>query len=299
MKSHINETHFELYSRNYSEPDRVKGLWFVIWMCFLEYFLLWLEKKPLPHPKENILSVCHGIFYYLIKVWIRSTEYFAYIWLWENYSLFPMWFSESWSSFFGTVIFVDFCYYWFHRFSHEVMLFWAIHQVHHLSLDLTVSVGIRHSPIQSLFSWVFYLPLAIIGLPVSHLKAHLHVNHMYQIWVHTEAVDKIGPLEWVMNTPSHHRVHHGIIERVIDKNYGGIFIIWDRLFGTFTPEENRDDNIYGVLNQTQSWNIFSQQIILPPTCNRKSKTMSNGLEFFNTFWKGPSWSLDILALGGN
>ncbi len=150
----------------------------------------------------------------------------------------------------------DFMYYWFHRFSHEISILWAAHAVHHQSEDYNLSTALRQTSTGFLFGWIFYLPLFVVGFPLEVLLAVNAVNLIYQFWVHTQHIRKIGPLEAVLMTPSHHRVHHAQNERYIDKNYGGMFIVWDRLFGTYEPEHDDDPVIFGVRKPLESWNPF-------------------------------------------
>lgn len=139
----------------------------------------------------------------------------------------------------------DFLYYWFHRVSHRMNLVWIGHGPHHQSEDFNFSVALRQGPIQPLFSNVFYLPLALFGFPPAMFATVAGINTVYQFFLHTELVRTLGPLEWILNTPSHHRVHHGCNGRYLDKNYGAILIIWDRMFGSFEPE--RQTPVYGTV----------------------------------------------------
>ncbi len=148
----------------------------------------------------------------------------------------------------------DFCYYWFHRFSHEISILWAAHAVHHQSEEYNLSTALRQTSTGFLFGWVFYLPLFAIGFPLEVLVTVNAVNLIYQFWVHTRLVGRLGPLEAVLMTPSHHRVHHAQNERYIDKNYGGMLITWDRLFGTYEPESDEEPVVYGVRKPLASWN---------------------------------------------
>jgi hypothetical protein len=150
----------------------------------------------------------------------------------------------------------DFLYYWFHRFSHEISILWAAHAVHHQSEDYNLSTALRQTSTGFLFGWVFYLPLFLIGFPLEIVLTVNAVNLLYQFWVHTQLIRSLGPLERVMMTPSHHRVHHAQNERYIDKNYGGMFIIWDRMFGTYEPESDEEPVIFGVRKPLESWNPF-------------------------------------------
>ncbi len=147
---------------------------------------------------------------------------------------------------------VDCAYYWFHRIAHRFNAPWAGHVVHHSSEDYNLAVALRQGTFQGVFSWVFYLPLALVGYPPSWFAAMASFDTLYQFWIHTRAIGKLGPLEWVFNTPSHHRVHHVRNPKYLDKNYAGTLIIWDRMFGTFQPEE--EEPVYGLTKPLNSWN---------------------------------------------
>ena len=150
----------------------------------------------------------------------------------------------------------DFCYYWFHRFSHEISILWAAHAVHHQSEDYNLSTALRQTSTGFLFGWIFYLPLFVVGFPLEVLITVNAVNLIYQFWVHTQLIRRLGPLEAVLMTPSHHRVHHAQNERYIDKNYGGMFILWDRLFGSYEPESDDEPVVFGVRKPLANWNPF-------------------------------------------
>ena len=149
----------------------------------------------------------------------------------------------------------DFSYYWFHRVSHEVNLFWAAHVVHHQSEDYNLGTALRQSG-SGLFGFIFYLPWLYIGIPPEILFASGAINLVYQFWVHTEHVPKLGPLEYLFVTASNHRVHHAQNNIYIDRNYGGIFIIWDRMFGSFQEELANEPCIYGIRKPLKSYNPF-------------------------------------------
>ncbi len=130
----------------------------------------------------------------------------------------------------------DLCYYWFHRAHHEIRFFWAAHVTHHSSQRYNLSTALRQSWTSSMTGLIFWTPLPLLGFEPVMIMTMMSVSLLYQFWIHTELIDKLGPFEWAMNTPSHHRVHHGANVRYLDRNYAGIFILWDRLFGTFEPE---------------------------------------------------------------
>jgi alkylglycerol monooxygenase len=147
---------------------------------------------------------------------------------------------------------VDCAYYWFHRIAHEYNAPWAGHVVHHSSEDYNLAVALRQGTFQGVFSWVFYLPLALLGFPPTWFAAMSSFDTLYQFWIHTRLIGKLGPLELVLNTPSHHRVHHGRNPKYLDKNYAGTLIIWDRMCGTFQVEE--EEPVYGLTKPLNSWN---------------------------------------------
>ncbi len=177
----------------------------------------------------------------------------TYIWIYENAPFqMPM---NMWWAWLILLFADDFCYYWFHRISHESRFFWNFHVVHHSSSKYNLSVAVRQSWFSGIAHWVFYLPLALLGFPLWAYAAMHGFNLIYQFWIHTELVDKLPrPVEYFLNTPSHHRVHHGVNDQYLDKNYAGIFMIWDRMFGTFIAEEEKVR--YGILTPLKSYNWF-------------------------------------------
>jgi len=147
----------------------------------------------------------------------------------------------------------DFFYYWFHRLAHEISIMWGSHAVHHQSEEYNFTVALRQAWYQGAFSFVFYLPLAIMGFPPVMFFVVSQIITLYQFWIHTKLIDKMpAPFEYIFNTPSHHRVHHGVNPQYIDKNHAGTLIIWDRMFGTFEPEQ--EEVVYGITKQAKSWN---------------------------------------------
>lgn len=146
----------------------------------------------------------------------------------------------------------DFAYYWFHRFSHEIRFFWNFHVVHHSSNQYNLSVAVRQSWFSGIAQWIFYIPVAFLGFPLWAFVTMHGFNLVYQFWIHTPYIARLGFLENVLNTPSHHRVHHGVNEDYLDKNYAGIFIIWDKIFGTFVGENEKVK--YGIIKPLTSYN---------------------------------------------
>ncbi len=146
----------------------------------------------------------------------------------------------------------DLTYYWFHRISHECRLFWASHVIHHSSQRFNLGTALRQTWTGSFMSFIFWLWLPLIGFSPIMVLTMQAISLLYQFWVHTELVSRMGPLEWVMNTPSHHRVHHGSNRQYLDRNHAGVLIVWDRMFGTFEPEGEKV--VYGLTKNINSYN---------------------------------------------
>lgn len=200
---------------------------------------------------DAVSDLSCGITQQLSLIFMRTLLVLGYAaaydhWHWLSLS------ATDWTSWTLAFVGVDFIYYWWHRLSHHVNVLWAAHVVHHQSEDYNLAVALRQSMLTSATGAPFYILLALLGVPpVVYATSHA-INTLYQFWIHTELVRRVGPLEWVFNTPSHHRVHHGINPRYLDKNHGGILIIWDRLFGTFEPED--EPVVYGVVKPLNSFN---------------------------------------------
>jgi len=160
----------------------------------------------------------------------------------------------SWWTWVLALLLYDFCYYWFHRISHERTVFWAAHVVHHQSEEFNLTTALRQTSTGFLLTWVFYLPCFVAGVPVSVFVTVASAHLIYQFWIHSRHIPKLGVLEWVLVTASNHRVHHAQNPDYVDKNYGGLLIVWDRLFGTFADEREDEAPVYGILGPLRSWN---------------------------------------------
>lgn len=163
------------------------------------------------------------------------------------------WSTEGWMPWVVAFVLYDLCYYCAHRCGHKVALFWAAHVVHHQSEDYNLSTALRQTSSGFLFGWIFYLPLFLIGIPAEMVVIVGAFNLIYQFWVHTEHVPELGVLEYVLVTPSNHRVHHAQNDCYLDKNFGGVFIVWDRLFGSYQRELRSEACIYGITSPLRSW----------------------------------------------
>ena len=224
-------------------------------LVFLEYIYCRLSRRGRYLGIDTLANLATGILSRLTIPFTKFISVGAYVLVYEHFRLFTVsdlstpWFYVALVFFFFAV---DFCYYAHHRASHRINLLWGTHIVHHQSENLNFSVAFRQTAIGSVFTFVFDLPLALLGLSPWWFGLFHGVNLLYQFLIHTETVGKLGFLEIFMNTPSHHRVHHGRDPKYIDKNYAGVFIIWDKWLGTFQEEEERPN--YGVTTPPQDFN---------------------------------------------
>lgn len=182
----------------------------------------------------------------------------------------------------------DFCYYWKHRFGHEWRIMWASHVAHHQSEEFNLSTALRQTGTDYI-GFVFYLPLYLVGIPAAAIITVGSLNLIYQFWVHTEHIRRLGPLEWIFVTPSNHRVHHARNERYLDRNYGGVFILWDRLFGTFQDELADERCVYGITKGLRSWNpLWANLHFWSETAQLAWRTKS-WADRFKIWFKPPGW----------
>ena len=201
--------------------------------------------------KDAAASVTMGVGNVLVDLLAKLVQFSALTYL-HRFAIFSIGFQWwAWLLLFSGD---EFSYYWFHRVSHECRFFWASHVVHHSSQRYNLSTAVRQTWTGSFMSFIFWIWLPIISFaPVMTMKA---VSLLYQFWIHTELVHSLGPFEAVLNTPSHHRVHHGSNLRYIDRNHGGTLIIWDKLFGTFEPENAADPVHFGLTKNIRTYNPF-------------------------------------------
>ena len=182
---------------------------------------------------------------------------------------------------------VDLAYYWWHRLSHRVNLLWAVHVVHHQSEDYNLAVALRQAILSGFTSLPFYLPLALLGVPPLAYATMLSLSTLYQFWIHTELVGKLGRAEAVLNTPSHHRVHHAVNARYLDRNYAATFIVWDRLFGTFAEE--REPAVFGTVKPLESFNPLWAQVEYFVQLWRKARSLPRWSDRLKTWIMAPDW----------
>lgn len=251
------------------------------------------KEDPLYRFGDSISSLSCGIGQQVLQVVaLTALGVVTYGFAYDNFRLFSIPKNAVWGWAVAFVL-VDLCYWVYHWASHRVNFFWAMHVVHHSSEEYNLSTALRQSWFTNLTSWVFYLPVAIAGVPPEVFLLCLTLNILYQFWIHTRAIGTLGPAELVLNTPSHHRVHHGIDPEYIDKNYGGVFIVWDRLFRTFTKETLEPS--YGTVKGLGSFNPFWANVDLFVHLAQLSQKTKRWSDKILVWVKPPEWHPEDLG----
>lgn len=258
-------------------------------LMLFEYILLRLRGKKLHRYNDNISSLSMGLMLLTSDALLKATTFGVFIYLYSEFRFFEFSSKEAitWVVFlFG----VDLCYYWFHRCAHEFNILWGAHVGHHQGEEYNLTTSLRQSAFQYAFSWVFYLPLALLGCPPEVFLVQFALLKLYQFWLHTQLINKIPLVEGFLSTPSSHRVHHAKNPIYIDRNYGGTFVIWDRLFGTWQPELDDDVCHYGTTRPLNTLspikaNLQHWSMLLKDTINTKSYKDKVGLWFKPTGWR--------------
>ncbi len=245
----------------------------------VELVVSYLQRKANYRFNDTINDLSLGMTAQVGGAFLKSIVFVGYLYVYREHRLFDL-SMGSVTPWIACLLMYDLMYYWAHRASHEINIMWGSHIPHHQSEEYNLSVALRQGVFQGCFFWLFYLPLALIGFPPVMFITMASVDTLYQFWIHTRTVGKLGPLEWFMNTPSHHRVHHAKNPKYIDKNHGGVLIVWDRLFGTFKEEE--EEPVYGTATPLRSWN--------PVWAN-----IHYWIELARLTWQAPRWRDKILV----
>ena len=228
------------------------GLPIILAMILVETLISGLNKKSLYKNKDTLctsgLLLGNIIMGFAIKGTTLGLHIFLYQFrIFDLVNVIPLW--AMWLI---TFILIDFVFYIYHRFSHRVRFLWAIHISHHSSEEMNFAVSMRQAWLGPISKIPFFIVLPLLGLDPTIIAVAGVISTLWGVVGHTQIVGKLGPLEWILNTPSHHRVHHGANAEYIDKNYGNLLIIWDRMFGTFEPEKAKVK--YGLVNNVNTFN---------------------------------------------
>ncbi|MES2851004.1 MAG: sterol desaturase family protein [Bacteroidota bacterium] len=263
---------------------------FFVLLLSIEAWFSHKENKHLYETKDTFTSLGLGIGNVLTSLITKALIFWLFLFIYDH-RLFTL--DESKWYYWVLLFFADdFSYYWFHRTSHYVNYFWASHVVHHSSQRYNLAAALRQTWTGNLTgAFLFWAWMPLIGLHPIWILFMQQLSLIYQFWIHTETINKLPrPLEFILNTPSHHRVHHGSDLKYLDKNHAGILIIWDRMFGSFQPEEERPT--YGLTRNIESFNPAKVALITWGQLLKKAFTsgsFSNGIKYF---LKSPGWSHD-------
>ena len=236
----------------------------------------------------GIMSQLIGVFVTLLTIGIYTLEF-------TQLSFWKLPADSVWVWVAGLVAY-DFCYYWKHRAGHTVALIWASHVVHHQSEDYNLSTALRQPSSGWLGDWLFYLPMALLGFPPLVFAVVALVDLLYQYWVHTQQIGKLGWFDRWFCAPSNHRVHHAVNEQYLDRNYGGILLVWDRLFGSYQAEDDTVPCVYGTRGPLRSWNPVWANLHNYADLARDSWRAQNWGDKLRVWFKHPGWRPADVAL---
>lgn len=222
----------------------------VIFFILIEISVELIARKGRITFQESVANMGTAIANQTVNLLVMFGVYLSYGWLYENYRFFTIEF--NWISAIGLLLGIDFIFYWVHRWGHEMNILWAAHSPHHSAEEMNYFVALRASVTQRLISFLFFWPLTLIGFDPVHIYMMVAIHLFIAFLHHTEYIRKLGPIEWIFTTPSHHRVHHGANFKYLDKNFGEFLIIWDKMFGSFAEEKEKV--VYGMYNAPKTWN---------------------------------------------
>lgn len=245
---------------------------------------------------DSINSLSCGIVSTGNRVFFGFIGIFAYEWILKH--LAPVQLPAShWATWIWAFVLYDFCYYWNHRLGHVSNFFWASHVVHHQSEEFNLTTALRQAGTGSITGWIFYVPLALTGVPITVFALVGVAQLFYQFWPHTRLIGKLGFLDRWVQTPSNHRVHHAQNDQYLDKNYVGVFMLWDHIFGTYQDELDEDPCIYGIRGQLNSWNPVWANFHYYWAMIKDSWYTRSWLDKLRVWYMHPGWRpADVAAL---
>ena len=242
-------------------------------------------RKDLYKFPDAIANLSCGITSQLSGLFLSILGIGIYHMIFEHAAFFTL--EKNWIYWVALFLLTDHSYYWGHRMSHEINLFWGGHVVHHQSEEYNLSVALRQSSLQTVWTFAFNLPIALLGFDTVDFVLMSAFNTLYQFWIHTETIGKMGWFEYIFNTPSHHRVHHGRNPKYIDKNHAGSLIIWDKMYGTFQKEEEKP--IYGITKPIESWNAAYANVSHYVEMSKDLKQINRWSDKIRYLFHKPGW----------
>lgn len=271
---------------NFNDPT-VYAIPLFILLIVVEFIIDIRRKLKLYEIKDSVACITMGLGSLGIGIFTKAFMFFLYMYLYQ-FRIFDI--PNVWWMWVLLLFADDFSFYWKHRLSHEVRILWAGHVQHHSSEKMNFSVALRQSWGEPFFEFIFWIWLPIIGFHPINILVMMGISLIFQFLLHTKLVGRLGFLEYIFNTPSHHRVHHATQVKYLDRNHAGIFIIWDRLFGTFSEEE--EDPVYGITTNIHTFNplkIATHEYVSLWKDVRRAKKFSDKLKYI---FYPPGWSHD-------
>ena len=261
---------------------------FFLLLIFVE--ALWGRAKGINTYRINdsVNSLSLGLLSTVSKLVFLNVGFLVFSTIEQNWALFTLSTESTVDWIVGLVIY-DFLYYWFHRVSHERQIFWGSHSVHHQSEDYNLSTALRQTSTGIVATWIFFVPCFFLGMPI-YMYVGISTAHLiYQFWVHTQHIPKLGWFDRVFVSPSNHRVHHAQNPRYIDKNYGGLLILWDRLFGSFAEEDEKDEVIYGLRTPLNTWDPLWANVQIFVSMARDAWRTKEKKDKISMLWSRTGW----------
>jgi sterol desaturase/sphingolipid hydroxylase (fatty acid hydroxylase superfamily) len=260
-------------------------------LIFIEILVGYLKGKRFYRFSDAITNLNIGIGSQVVGVLYKAITIAILFYIYEKFAFFHFAADSIWSWVFCFLLF-DFLFYWSHRWSHEINFFWGAHVVHHQSDEYNLSVALRQSWFHNLIMFFMFVPIPLLGFEPTVFILTAAISTIYQFWIHTKAIDKLPKIvEFIFNTPSHHRVHHAINDQYLDKNHGAVLIIWDRIFNTFEPES--EEVTYGTTTQFKSFNPLWSNFEYYSYMLKQMKKM-NFKDAFRIIFSKPGWLPDYL-----
>ena len=252
----------------------------------MEIFLSLRSPKKVYRFNDSISNLSNGLGQQAVGIFSKMVLFLGYKYIYDHFAYFDF-SNPTIIHWLIALLMADISYYFFHRVSHRVNLLVGSHVVHHQSEEYNLSVALRQSWLTRFYSWIFYIPMAIVGVPPLMFLTISAIVIIYQFWVHTQFISTLGVFESIFVTPSHHRVHHGRNPEYVDKNYGGIFIWWDMLFGTF--EKEKEKVVYGIINPANTWNPLYANFRYYKTIYSEAKKASHFIDKIKIWFSPPEW----------
>ena len=237
---------------------------------------------------DTLSSIGLGVMSQLVGVMTAVLTLGIYVQVYQHAALWQLPADSLWV-WAGALLLYDFLYYWLHRFGHTKAVLWAAHAVHHQSEHYNLSTALRQTSSGWLFGWVFYLPMALIGVPPLVFAVVGLIDLLYQFWVHTEQIGRLGWFDRWFCSPSNHRVHHAVNDPYLDRNYGGILIVWDRLFGTFQDELDAEPCVYGTRDALRHWNPLVANLQVYGRLFDKMRKTPRWVDKLRLWWAPADW----------